>query len=221
MPRSQPALATRFKAPFRLVFRRSADLTAAEVAPAPVAAIREIEFVGYAEDCTLSGRVALDAERLSDLLNQHDRFELVDVLVAPLDGGRAYELREMLVERDEIMLVHAMGPRGNAGRRQRTRQSPIVVKSGPYEVHGYVHALPGSDPIASLRRRRPMIALTEAVIRYSVGRDRLERRVGTVIVNRETTDWIVEGQDEEVPTLDMPPDTGGPLLKDFTGQLHG
>ena len=153
-------------------------------------------------------------------MNQAERFELVGVLLSPLDGSGAYELRQMLVERDEIMLVHAMGPRGNAGRRHRTRQSPIVVKSGPYEVHGYVHALPGSDPIASLRRRRPMIALTDAVIRYSMGRERLERRVSTVIVNREAADWIAAGHDEEVPTLDMPADAGGPLLKDFTGQLR-
>ena len=187
--------------------------------PAPVAAIRDVEFVGYAEDCTLSGRVALATERLSDLLNQHERYQLSDVLVSPLTGESPFELREMLVERDEIMLVHAMGPRGNAGRRQRTRQSPIVVKAGPYEVRGYVHATPGSDPIASLRRRKPMVALTDAVIRYSVGRQPQERRVGTVIVNRETVEWIVAGEDEEAPTLDMPVDAGGPLLKDFTGDL--
>lgn len=219
MPRSRPALANTFKTPFRLVFRRAADVTPAEIAPTPAAAIRDVEFVGYAEDCTLSGRLALDAERLSDLLNQHDRFELVDVLVAPLDGGNPYELREMLVERDEIMLVHAMGPRGNAGRRQRTRQYPIVVKSGPYEVHGYVHATPGTDPIASIRRRKPMVALTNAVIRYAVGRQWQERRVGTLIINRETVDWIVQGEDEEVLTVDMPADASGPLLKDFTGDL--
>ena len=65
-----------------------------------------------------------------------------------------------------------------------------------------------------------MIALTDAVIRYSVDRDRVERRVGTVIVNRETADWIAEGHDEEVLTLDMPVDASGPLLKDFTGQLR-
>ncbi|MEA2519845.1 MAG: hypothetical protein QOF49_1925 [Chloroflexota bacterium] len=219
MPRSRTAVANGLSAPFRLVFRRSPDVTADPAVPPATTTIHDVEFVGYAEDCMVSGRVALSAERLSDLLNEHERFELVDVLVSPLNGGSPFELREMLIERDEIMLVHAMGPRGNAGRRQRTRQFPIVVKAGPYEIHGYVHATPGSDPIASLRRRKPMVALTDAVIRYSLGSQPQARRVATVIVNRETVDWIVEGEDESVATLDMPVDAGGPLLKDFTGEL--
>lgn len=221
MAPSRTALANRLTTPFRLAFHRSADLGPQDISSTPVAAIRDVEFIGYAEDCTLSGRVALATERLSDLLNQHERYELVDVLVSPLSGESAFELREMLVERDEVMLVHAMGPRGNVARRQRTRQSPIVVKAGPYEVHGYLHATPGSDPIASLRRRKPMVALTDAVIRYSVGRQAQERRVSTLVINRETVDWIAAGEDADVLTVDMPVELGGPLLKDFTGDLLG
>jgi hypothetical protein len=39
----------------------------------------QVEFIGYAEDCVLTGQIRMDTARLTDLLNAHDEFELVDV----------------------------------------------------------------------------------------------------------------------------------------------
>ena len=208
--------------PLRLVFRSSQpDAESEPVEPAD-ARPTEIEFVAYAEDCILSGHVRLAADRLSDLVNDHEELELVDVLVADLVGGEGIEVHQLLIRRDEILLLHATGPRGRADRRHRTRQHPVVVKLGPYEVRGYIHALPGSDPIAGLRRRRPIVALTDAVVEYSVGREQVRRRVSTVLVNRELADWIVEGtDDDDVAGLEMPVDSTGSLVKDFTGEVLG
>jgi hypothetical protein len=180
----------------------------------------EIEAVAYAEDCILSGHVRLTAERLSDVLNDHDEYEIVDALVENLAGGHALEIRNTLVHRDELLLVQASGPRGNPQRRQRTRQHAITLKSGPYEVRGYIHVIPGSDPIASFRRRKPMVALTDAVITYAVDSVRQERRAAVVIVNRECVDWVAESEVEEVRLFDFPVDMSGPLIKDFTGELR-
>ncbi len=180
---------------------------------------RRIDIVAYAEDCILSGRIGLAGDRLSDLLNDNESFELADVLVEDLEGGHAIELHNVVVSRDEMLLVHASGPRGDPARRHRTRQHPIVAKSGPYIVRGYVHALPGTDAIASLRRRKPMIAITDAVIEHTVRSVPQTRRAAVVILNRECTDWIAEGQDEEVVMPELPVDSSGLLLKDFTGQL--
>jgi len=215
------ALAKEVKGRIQLAFghaRAAAEPTASVETFAPAFA-PAIEVVAYAEDCILSGHVRLTAERLSDLLNGHVEYEFVDALVADLTGGHAIEMRSTLVHRDELLLVQASGPRGNPERRQRTRQHPIVLKSGPYEVRGYIHVIPGADPIASFRRRKPMVALTNAVIEYSVGGIRQDARAGVLIVNRECVDWVVGGEDEEVPTLDMPVDKSGALLKDFTGDL--
>jgi hypothetical protein len=89
-------------------------------------------------------------------------------------------------------------------------------------VRGYIHALPGSDPIAGFRRRRPMVPLTDAWIDYSVGKTRQRRRVETLIVNRHLVDWIVAAIDDEVEMPDIPLSAypQGPLLKDFTGRIH-
>lgn len=186
----------------------------------PPAPPPEHEFIAYAEDCLLLGHIRLDAARLTDLLNDHEEFELIDVTVVDLAGERAIDVKTTLVTRDELLLVHALGPRGDRARRLRTRQHPVGLQVGPYHVRGYLHALPGSDAVASFRHRKPMVPLTEAWVEYDEGRVRQRRRVSTLIVNRHQVDWIVEALDDEVEMPDIPLQAErGPLLKDFTGQV--
>ncbi len=216
-------IASSLAKPLRLAFRQSAPAVVAATTPAAEDAAAEVEFVAYAEDCILSGQVQLSADRLSDLVNEHEEIELIDVLVADLTGGQAVEVRQLLIRRDEILVLHATGPRGRTDRRHRTRQHPIAAKLGPYLVRGYIHALPGSDPIAGLRHRKPIIALTDVVIEYSVGNEAIRRRVSTVLINRELADWIVDGDEgvDELAQFEMSVDGTGLLLKDFTGDVLG
>ena len=181
----------------------------------------KIEFVAYGEDCILSGHVRMAEDRLTDLLNGHEEYQLVDVYAEDLATGARFDIPEVVVDRHELLLVHAIGPRGNQGRRQRTRQHPVGMQIGPFHVRGYIHALPGSDPIAGFRRRRPMVPLTDAWIEYSIGTNHQRRRVGAVVVNRLLVDWIVPAIDDEVEMPDIPLSAypQGPLLKDFTGRL--
>ena len=206
----------------RLVFGRSAPVaTASDTASHGITRPSQtVEFVAYGEDCVLSGVVQLASDRLTDMLNDHDEYQLVDVLVESLTGERAVEVRDVLVHRDELMLVHAAGPRGNQDRRQRTRSHPVAIQLGPYHVRGYLHALPGADPVQSIRRRKPMVPLTDAWIEFATPAGRERRRVGTVVVNREQVDWIVPAIDDEVELPDLPLSADkGRLVKDFTGAL--
>ncbi len=205
----------------RVAFSRGAGVGEGETAPLPAPILApEVEFIAYGEDCLLSGRVRLDAERLSDMLNQHDEYLLVDVMVERLDDAGAIEVKEVLVHRDELLLVHATGPRGTQARPQRTRLHPLGMQLGPYHVRGYLHALPGSDPLLAIRRRKPMVPLTEAWIEYGTGSVRQRRRVGALVVNREQLDWVVPALDDEVEMPDLPlAAEQGPLLKDFTGSI--
>ena len=130
-----------------------------------------VDFVAYAEDCVLSGRVRLSADRMTDLLNQHEEVQLVDVHGPAAPDAGALEANEVQVRRDEILFVHAAGPRGEAGRRRRTLQHPLAMQLGPYQVRGYLHALPGSPPLVSIRSREPMVPLTDAWIEYDDGSD--------------------------------------------------
>lgn len=181
----------------------------------------EVEFVAYGEDVLLSGHIRLDSDRLTDMLNAHDEYLLTDVLCERLIDGGAVEVREVLVPRDELLLVHATGPRGDQRRRQRTRALPMAVQTGPYHLRGYLHTLPGSDPLLHLRRRKPMVPMTEAWLEYQSGPQRQRRRLSGLIVNRELIDWIVPATDDEIEMPDLPVAAAGPLAKDFTGQLFG
>jgi hypothetical protein len=96
----------------------------------------------------------------------------------------------------------------------------VAIKLGPYRVRGYLHALPGADPVQAIRRRKPMVPLTDAWIEFSSATGPQRRRIGAVVVNREQIDWIVPAVDDEVEMPDLPLSADqGPLLKDFTGRL--
>jgi hypothetical protein len=181
----------------------------------------EVEFSAYAEDCRIFGFLQHAQERLSDALNAGETFVLKDVLLVALADGQVTERRELEVQRDELLAVRATGSRGNAERRIRGRASPITLKLGPYTVHGYVHGPPGGDAIAQMRRRKPMVPLTEVWIEYLAAGLAHRARVGSLIVNRDAIDWVAHSHDETVRMPDLPAEARmGPLAKDLTGYIR-
>jgi hypothetical protein len=150
----------------------------------------EVAFVAYGEDCVLSGRTVLEADRLSDMLNAHDEYALAGVTVERLDDGMPLQVEEIVVRRAELCLVHATGPRGDAARRRHTLPKHVAMKVGPYEVRGFLHGLPGADPVESIPRRKPMIPLTNARIEYVVNGEHRSDDVETVILNRDRIEWV-------------------------------
>jgi hypothetical protein len=196
----------------RVVFQRPGNpdepAGAGDLLPAP-ALLPSVEFVAYAEDCILYGRVRLAADRLTDMLNEHDEFELVDVMVERLDGLGAVDVQQVVVRRHELLLVHATGPRGNQARRTRTREHPLAIRIGPYEVRGDLHAFPGHDPLMTIRRRKTMVPLTDAWIEYQTGVERRRRRAGALVVNREQIDSVINAIDEWVELPDLPVQADG------------
>lgn len=153
----------------------------------------EVDFVAYTSDERLSGRVRLDSSRLSDMLNAHDEYVLVEALAERLPHGGSLVVPEILVRRGELPLVHAAGPRGDRTLRIPTEPHKIVLRAGRYLVSGRLHSVPGHDPLASLRARRPMIPLTFATIEFRRGSEIVAEPMGTIVVNRELVDWVREG----------------------------
>lgn len=189
---------------------------ASEFVPKPT----EVEFAAYAEDCRIFGFWRHDAERLSDALNANEEYLLHDVLLAALDDGHTTDAREFLIRRDEILAVRGAGPRGNLARRSRTRASPVTLQTGPYTIHGYLHGPPGADAVRQIRRRKPLVPLTEAWIEYPAAGQLHRARVGSIIVNHETLDWIRHSRDEEISTPGLPAESAiDPHAKDLTGYI--
>jgi hypothetical protein len=153
----------------------------------------EVDFVAYAVSERLSGRIRLDNSRLSDMLNAHDEFVLVDALAERLPEGGSMVVSEILVRRDELAIVHATGPRGDRAQRIRTETHPLVFRIGRYLVSGRLHAGQGEDALLSLRSRQAMIPLTEAAIEFRVGPDVVREPASGIVVNRDLVDWVREG----------------------------
>jgi hypothetical protein len=173
----------------------------------------EVDFVAYTSDERLSGRVGLDSSRLSDMLNVHDEYVLVDALAERLPSGGSMVVAEILVRRVELPLVYAAGPRGDRAQRVPTQTHRIVLRAGRYLVSGRLHSGHGEDPLASLRARSPMIPLTDAVIEFRRGIDIVREPSGTIVVNRELVDWVREG-DPKVDGSDVPWGPGRPAIVD-------
>ncbi len=165
----------------RLVFQQP-PRSAGPVAPDPANPV--IEFSAWAEGCRLFGSLALDGDRLTDMLNLYDEIVLVDILAQGLDGGPISEIAELSIRRDEILLVEASGPRGNPGRRRQLRPVPISVRLGEFGLSGELHISPGADPMLAVSRRPPMVPLTDAQVTYRDVPQRLSTAVdATVLFN--------------------------------------
>jgi hypothetical protein len=184
----------------RLPRRLRLGRTSQPDAPAEVgSAADEVAFVAYGEACILSGRAVLDADRLTDMLNDHDEYLVSGLVVERFDEIAPFALDdEIAVPREEIFMVHASGPRGDASRRHRTMPRRLALRMGPYKVRGFFHSLPGADPVVALRRRKTMVPLTDVRIEYTIHDQRREVTVDTVIVNREQVDWVEAVQPDQV-----------------------
>jgi hypothetical protein len=159
-----------------------------------------IDFVAYGHECLLSGLLRLDADRLTDWLNTSDELDLIDVVGVGLDGGTA-EADRVVVPRAELVAVKAGDPRGRPSLRRPTRQVAVAAGSGPYVMHGYIHGRPGADPMIHLGRRPPMIPLTDATIGYETRDGWRHDEASTLILNRDTADWIRLAKEDELARL--------------------
>jgi hypothetical protein len=159
-----------------------------------------IDFVAYARDFTLTGSLRLEVDRLSDLLNTSDELELIDVIRLGLDG-RIIESDHATISRRDLLAVKAGDPRGNPALRHRTRQFAVAAGAGVYTMHGYIHGLPGADPMTHLSRRPPMVPLTDATIGYTTARGGRFDHASTLIVNRDAADWVRPAREDELGRL--------------------
>jgi hypothetical protein len=200
----------------RMVFQAAPQVADAErsaaAQPTPI-----VELTVYAGDSVAFGRVALTADRVTDLMNDRTEFEFVDTFLQSLDDSHGLLVRSVVIARREIFAVAVAGPRGDPTRRTRTRPMPIELRVGRYDVSGNIHVVPGTDPIIGFRRRRMMVPLTEATIEFDSPDGRKLSRFGTLLVNRDLTDWMAPASRSDVRPPEIVPELEGlGLAKDFT-----
>jgi hypothetical protein len=180
--------------------------------------VMQIPFSAYADDCTVTGEVALSADRLSDFLAATTEFEVDGAAFKALDDGRVVEAASAAVLRDDLCIVAASGPRGRPERRLWTRQHAVRARVGPYVVLGYLHAPPTIDPLRTTDRRT-IVALTSSVVEYAVAGEMRREPAEAVLVNRAKIDLLEPATEADLGLgkkleLQVPVDKGA---KDLTG----
>jgi hypothetical protein len=157
----------------------------------------QIPFSAYADDCTVRAELALRTDRLSDFLASTTEFEVAGPEFRALDDGRTVSADSAEIERDDLCLILATGPRGRAERRLWTRQHPVRVRVGPYVVIGYLHSPPTIDPFRTTDRR-PIVALTSCVLAYAEGDRTVRVESEAVLVNTTKIDHLETASEEDL-----------------------
>ncbi len=148
----------------------------------------EIDFVGFADDCRVEGKVDLEDARLADLLNRVPTIVVRGVTVVSTLDGHIQELDQLEIGRDELDIVVASGPRGDPRRRLATRPSGVTMKLGPYCAEGFMHGPPTSNPLSEIGHRQPMVALTDVVLEYQFCDEPVSEWHRTLLINRQLAD---------------------------------
>lgn len=156
-----------------------------------------IEFSAFADDYTVRGDVALDGERIVELLEAAPDIEVGTLRLRALDDGRELELPSATIRREELCVVVATGPRGRTDRRFRTRSHPMRVTLGPYTVVGYFQTLPTADPWTMLQRRQ-VVALSPARISFVVAGERVEETHDALLLLRDKIESLDYASDDDV-----------------------
>ncbi len=181
--------------------------------------MQPIDFMGFAADCTVTGKMTMFGERLTDFLNGQERFRVHHLECESLADGHRVGLDSISLERSDLLAVVATGPRGNEKQRVDLEANRLQVSIGPYLILGRIHVKRGADPVASVLKRDPMIPLTQATIAYEVAGAIVAHDMPTIIINRMLVDWISAAADAGAyfPEIPVRSPFGVRVAKDFTG----
>jgi len=166
--------------------------------------MQPIDFMAFAADCTVTGKITMLGERLTDFLNGQERFRVHHLECESLADGHRATVDSLSLERNDLLAVVATGPRGNQRQRVTLETNRLQVAIGPYLILGRLHSKPGVSAVASVMRRDPMIPLTHATIAYEVAGSIVARDLPTIIVNRLLVDWISPTTEAESLFPDVP-----------------
>ncbi|MEO8438081.1 MAG: hypothetical protein ABI562_06440 [Chloroflexota bacterium] len=181
--------------------------------------MQPIAFQAFAGDCTITGKMTMFGERLTDFLNGQERFRVHHVELESLEDGHKVAIDSISLERADLLAVIATGPRGAEKQRVELQVNRLQVSVGPYLILGRLHTKPGTDAMSSVLRRESMVPLTNVTIAYEQAGTFVSRDVGAIIVNRTLVEWITPTTDAKTlfPEVTVRSPFSQRMLKDFTG----
>jgi hypothetical protein len=181
--------------------------------------MQPVDFVGFAGDCLITGKMTMFGERLTDFLNGQERFRVHHVELESLEDGHKVAVDSLSIVRDDLYAVVATGPRGAEKQRVELQTNRLQISTGPYLILGRVHSKPGADALQSVLKREQMIPLTNVTIAYEMAGTFVAHDLGAIIVNRMLVEWISPTPDSTTvfPDVTVRSPFAQRMLKDFTG----
>lgn len=150
----------------------------------------------YTPTALITGMVAPEGRRLSDILNGNSQLPVRDArstsLFSELDGSAGGGWTPVSV--DDILL--AMPPEHASSRQLKIhrRQHRVRIRTGPFSFFGTAHVLPGTKlDRYVLQSRMRFLAVTNAHV-YSEADPAWERRARVVLVNVRPLEDLTEVQ---------------------------
>lgn len=181
----------------------------------------EIEFVGYAGDCVVTGLLDVPPDlRLTDVLNATEELSIRNGTLIAHDDGHVVKVPDLVLDRHELFAVEGRGSRGAEGRRISTRTGRVELSLGPYFVRGTVFVRPGSDPLAVFNHPRVMVPMTDVTMIYEAGHTEVTHDLDALIVNRNLVAHISLVRDESTsPEMPRMAHSADPRAKDMSSDM--
>ena len=93
--------------------------------------MQPIDFLGFAGDCTITGKMTMFGERLSDFMNGQERFRVHHVVLESLEDGHKVAVDSVSIVRDDLYAVVATGPRGAEKQRVAVQPNRLQISTAP------------------------------------------------------------------------------------------
>ncbi len=152
--------------------------------------MQPIDFRGYSGDCLVHGRLDIPTEaRLTDFLNSSLVFAIHETKFYALHDGRAVEAGDQELAANELWAVEPTDtgktPWHADLHQEAIRAVHVEIEMLPYTITGTLHRLRNRGPIAKSKgKRRQMVPLTDAEVRFNYMGHEITRQTPVVVFNR-------------------------------------
>lgn len=180
----------------------------------------DIDFRGYSGDCLIHGRIEVPLDiRLTDYLNTTEVYTVHGASLFALEDGREVPAGDQELASEDLWAVEPTDTGTRADLHVPTRAVAIEIELPPYQITGFLHGINTGDPVAGVSRRRRMIPVTEATIKFNFNGQEMSRDTGVLIINRDRASSLRRVATEKSKIDDIPLPPVDPRAQDLTGKI--
>lgn len=180
----------------------------------------DIDFRGYSGDCLIRGSLEVPADiRLTDYLNTAETYQVHSASLFALEDGREVPAGDQELAAEDLWAVEPTDTTMRADLHVPTRAVAVQIDLPPYEIRGVLHGVNTGDPVAGVSRRRKLIPITDATIKFTYNGEQITRETAVLIINRDRASSLRRVAHEKSRLDDVPLPPVDPRAQDLTGKI--